>query len=107
MTGNMRPRWTDFLTSDGDGSGYDGRMSWIRTVAEEDARGELAELYAEGRDPANGRVDEILRVHSLHPGGLRGHLALYRAVMRGTRTLPRIERELVALVTSRLNRCRY
>jgi len=82
-------------------------MTWIRTISEENADGELAGVYGANRDPSSGRVDEILRVHSLHVAGLRGHLALYEAVMRGTPGLPKVERELIALCTSRLNRCRY
>jgi alkylhydroperoxidase family enzyme len=82
-------------------------MAWIRTVPEDAAEGELAQIYAENRDLAAGRVDEILRVHSLHPGGLRGHVALYQAAMRGTPGLPKVERELIALTTSLVNRCHY
>lgn len=82
-------------------------MTWIRTIPEEAAEGELARVYGANRDPASGRVDEILRVHSLHLAGLRGHLALYEAVMRGSPGLARLERELIALCTSQLNRCRY
>lgn len=82
-------------------------MTWIRTISEEAADQELARVYAANRDPASGRVDEILRVHSLHLAGLRGHLALYEAVMRGTPGLAKVERELIAYCTSTLNRCRY
>ena len=32
---------------------------------------------------------------------------LYRAAMRGTRSFPKVERELLALVVSGLNGCRY
>jgi alkylhydroperoxidase family enzyme len=67
----------------------------------------LAPLLEQARDPANGEVDEILRVHSLHPAGLAAHLALYRAVMRGTAGLRKVERELIAFVVSRLNGCHY
>ena len=82
-------------------------MAWIATVEEDLARDELAELYAAARDPEFGRVDNVLAIHSLHPAGLRGHLELYRAVMRGTATLPKLERELIALIVSRLNGCHY
>ena len=94
-------------------------MAWIRTLTEapgddgdngddgDDESAELAELYRQARDPRTGAVDHIMSVHSLHPAGLAAHLALYTAVMRGTRTLPQVDRELVALVVSGLNGCGY
>ncbi len=48
-----------------------------------------------------------MQVHSLHPAGLRAHFELYRAVMRGTPTLPAVDRELIALVVSQRNGCHY
>jgi len=82
-------------------------MAWIRTVEGGDAEGRLARLYRAVADPASGRVDGIMKVHSLHPRGLEAHLAVYRAAMRGTAGLPEVERELIALVVSGLNGCRY
>lgn len=82
-------------------------MAWIETPSEDGAEGALAALLAAHRDPRTGRVDAILAVHGLHPAGLAGHLALYTAVMRGTPTLPKVDRELLALVVSGLNRCVY
>ncbi len=82
-------------------------MSWIRTIDEEDADGRLAELYARVVDSASGRVDEVLRVHSLHPDGLAAHEAVYRSAMRGTRGLRKVDREMIALVVSKINGCHY
>jgi alkylhydroperoxidase family enzyme len=83
-------------------------MAWIRTVDESNAGdGELGRLYDRVRDPVNGRVDHIMAVHSQHPPGLAAHFDLYRAVMRGTPTLPVAEREMIALVVSTLNACHY
>jgi alkylhydroperoxidase family enzyme len=82
-------------------------MAWIRTIEESEAKGRLAELYARMLDPEQGRVDNILKVHSLHEPGLEAHFVLYRAVMRETRTLPKADREMIALVVSRINGCHY
>jgi alkylhydroperoxidase family enzyme len=82
-------------------------MAWIRTTSESEATAELALLYRRMADPATGRVDEVLKVHSLHVEGLEAHWAVYRAAMRGTETLPACEREMVAVVVSALNRCAY
>lgn len=82
-------------------------MAWIETIAESDAEGVLSDLYARMRDPATGAVDNILEIHSLHPEGLKAHFAVYVAAMRGTRGLPKAEREMIALVVSKTNGCHY
>lgn len=80
---------------------------WIDSIDEAAAGGELGRLYERGRDPGSGRVDAILRVHSLHPAGLAAHLGLYETVMRGSRGLPRVEREWIAVLVSAENGCLY
>lgn len=82
-------------------------MAWIRTISEEEAEGELAEIYARFVDPAHGGVDNILKVHSLGVEGLRAHLAVYQSAMRGSAGLRKVDRELVAVVVSQLNGCHY
>jgi alkylhydroperoxidase family enzyme len=82
-------------------------MAWIEMVEEPEATGVLGELYGRTTDPEYGRVDNILRIHSLHPEGLRTHYELYREVMTGTRTLRKVEREMIALVVSVINNCHY
>jgi alkylhydroperoxidase family enzyme len=82
-------------------------VAWIESVPEERADEELARLYEHVRDPITGGVDHIMRVHSLHPAGLSAHFELYRTVMRGTPGLPRADREMIAVVVSRLNDCHY
>jgi alkylhydroperoxidase family enzyme len=82
-------------------------MSWIATVDEDRAGDELTRLYGQMVDPRYGRVDNILRIHSLHPAGLKAHFLLYREVMKSTPTLPKVDREMIALVVSRINECHY
>ncbi len=86
-------------------------MAWIHVVPELEAEGELKavydELYAPYPDEPRGQLDNILQIHSLDPPGLRAHLALYRSAMEGTQTLPRVEREMIAVVVSVLNQCHY
>lgn len=82
-------------------------MSWIDTVAPEDADPELAELYRQVLDPTTGQLDNIMQIHSLHPRGLAAHQAVYSAVMRPTPSLRRAEREMIALVVSQINECHY
>jgi alkylhydroperoxidase family enzyme len=82
-------------------------MAWIRTIDEDDADEGLSTLYGAMLDPAAGKVDHVLKVHSLSPKGLRAHFELYRAVMAGTKTLRKADREMIAVVVSVLNECHY
>ncbi len=82
-------------------------MAWIEVIDERCADGALAELYGQMVDPESGRVDNILTIHSLHPGGLRTHHQMYTEVMAGTTTLRKVEREMIAVVVSSLNECHY
>ncbi len=83
------------------------RAAWIEVVPEEEAEGLLAELYAQEMDRRHNVVDNILKVHSLHPETLRDHAALYHTVMHAPGGLSRVEREMIAVLASALNRCRY
>jgi alkylhydroperoxidase family enzyme len=82
-------------------------VSFIDSIGPDDADQELARLYEEVLDPRTGRLDNIMRVHSLHPRGLAAHQALYSAVMTPTPALRRAEREMIALLVSQINECHY
>jgi len=82
-------------------------MAWIDVVPDDEWTGELEPLYPQVVDPAHGRVDSIMAVHSINPRGLNAHNELYRSAMRGTSTLRKVERELIALVVSLENHCHY
>jgi alkylhydroperoxidase family enzyme len=84
-------------------------VSWIRIVPDEEwaDEPELEALHDRVVDPAYGRVDHIMAVHSLNPAGLAAHDALYRSAMTGTATLRKVERELIAYIVSLENDCHY
>jgi alkylhydroperoxidase family enzyme len=82
-------------------------VAWIDTSIHPEHAAALTPLFVAHRDPDTGQVDNILTVHALHPAGLSAHLALYTAVMRGTPTLRKVEREMIAVVVSATNGCRY
>ena len=82
-------------------------MTWIRTTPPADAGEQLDQIYNRVRDPRTGELDNIMAVHSLNSEGLAAHFELYRTVMRGTRSLRKVDRELIALVVSQLNSCHY
>ena len=81
-------------------------MAWIKVIDEDKAEGKLKELYEKMVEPSGG-VDNILKIHSLNPASLVAHFDLYKTLMRGSRDLSRIRREMIAVVASSLNRCEY
>ena len=54
--------------------------AWIEMISDDDATAELAELLDLARTP-HGTVDNVMRVHSLRPNTMRGHVTLYRAAL--------------------------
>lgn len=51
--------------------------------------------------------DNIIQIHSVHPQTLRQHYELYLELMRKRGPLSRVQREMIAVVVSAYNRCRY
>ncbi len=82
-------------------------MAWIDTVPDDQWTGDLAPLHDQIVDREHGRVDNILAIHSLNPTAVAAHNALYTSAMSGTKTLRKVERELIALVVSLENDCHY
>ena len=81
-------------------------MAWIPMIPEDDADPALKALYEKHKD-RRGVVDHILKIHSLNPPSMKGHYDLYRTLMVGRSPLSRIQREMIAVVVSAINRCRY
>ena len=51
--------------------------------------------------------DNIVRIHGINRGVLRGHFALYKHIMHAPSPLSRLQREMMAVVVSTLNGCFY
>ncbi len=81
-------------------------MAWIKVIQEEEATGELKQLYEQMTEPWGG-VDNVLKIHSLNPASLRAHFEIYKTLMRGASGLSRIQREMMAVVVSSVNHCHY
>jgi len=82
-------------------------MSWIRTLDYDEAAGRLRTIYDRVRGPG-GEIDNILRVHSLRPHTLEGHMGLYKAVLHhSANALPKWLLEAIGLQVSLLNGCTY
>ena len=64
----------------------------------------------EDQIPPEDRVpdrDNILRIHGVHSRTMRQHYDMYRQLMYGKGPLSRIQREMIAVVVSAENQCRY
>ena len=81
-------------------------MAWIEMIPEEEATGRLKELYDKYTEPWGG-VDNIMKIHSLNVKSMQTHFDLYTHLMRGRSDLTRIQREMIAVVVSAVNRCHY
>jgi alkylhydroperoxidase family enzyme len=81
-------------------------MSWIRTVPYEEATGLLKDEYDAAVKRA-GRIFNIVSLQSLRPRALRASVRLYAELMHGRSGLSRVQREAIAVVTSRAQGCHY
>jgi uncharacterized peroxidase-related enzyme len=81
--------------------------AWIEMVGDEAASADLKEALDEARTP-HDTVDNVMRVHSLRPSTMRGHVRLYRAVLHDdANTVPAWLQETIASYVSLLNDCAY
>ena len=81
-------------------------MAWIKMIQESEAVGRLKELYDKYMEPWGG-VDNIMKIHSLNAKSMQTHFDLYAHLMRGKSDLTRVQREMIAVVVSAVNRCHY
>ncbi|MBI2944922.1 MAG: carboxymuconolactone decarboxylase family protein [Candidatus Wallbacteria bacterium] len=81
-------------------------MSWITEIQPSEAPVRLKETYKRLLgDQASAPA--ILAVSGVHPEGMEGHMALYKALMFGGSPLTRRQREMIAVVVSQANDCHY
>ena len=83
------------------------KPAWIEMLHVDTATGRLAEVFDLVKTP-HGTVDNVMRVHSLRPETMNGHVVLYRSVLHHPDiTLPLHFLETVASYTSIINGCEY
>jgi uncharacterized peroxidase-related enzyme len=81
--------------------------AWIEMISDQDADGDVRDALADARTP-HGTVDNVLRVHSLRPNTMRGHMALYRSVLHDeSNTIPTWFQETIGSYVSMINDCPY
>ena len=82
-------------------------MAWIRTVAYENATGDLRKLYDRIKGPDNN-VDNIMMLHSLRPHSMAAHMSIYKHVLHhSNNTVPKWFLEVLGVWVSTLNSCGY
>jgi len=81
--------------------------AWIKMISDEEADAGLMDALSLARTP-HGTVDNVMRVHSLRPNTMRGHVILYRAALHDdANTLPMWLQETLSSYVSILNDCPY
>ena len=81
--------------------------AWIEMIPDEEADEALRDVLQLARTP-HGTVDNVMRVHSLRPSTMRGHVVLYRAALHDdANTLPVWLQETISSYVSILNDCAY
>ncbi len=81
--------------------------AWISMTGYAESAGYLRTLYDRVKGP-QGQIDNVMKIHSLRPHTLEGHLTLYKSVMHHQgNTLPVWFLECMAVYTGLTNRCDY
>jgi uncharacterized peroxidase-related enzyme len=81
-------------------------MARITIVEPGEAASPLKEVYEEIIQKRGG-LSEVLKIQSLHPQSIRSHMEFYMDVMFAHTALGRAEKEMIAVVVSAANGCRY
>jgi len=81
--------------------------SWIKMINDTDADEELSSALSQAKTP-HGTVDNVLRVHSLRPSTMIGHMTLYKSVLHDNKnTIPKWFQETISSYVSIINKCAY
>lgn len=81
-------------------------MTWITTISEHQATGELAETYAIAR-ARTGTVSNIAQAASINARVMRALSDLHYALRGPHCALGKRRQEMIAVLTSALHRCEY
>ncbi len=81
-------------------------MARIKTIPYEEASGNLKRVY-DDLIQKRGRLAKVMQIQSLHPDSIQSHMALYLDVMFSKTALSRAEKEMIAVVVSTANGCKY
>ena len=81
--------------------------AWIKMLTDDEADEKLSKALDFARTP-HGTVDNVMRVHSLRPATMNGHVVLYRACLHDdSNSIPTWFQEVISSYVSTLNNCAY
>jgi len=81
-------------------------MPFIKVIEHTEAEGELKLIY-DDLVYKRGKLAEVHKIQSLNPESIVKHMDLYMTIMFGKSPLSRAQREMIAVVVSVANSCRY
>ena len=81
-------------------------MAWIKTTSEQEATGELKEVYGTIRK-SFPMVPNIMQSLSFKPAVLSAVARVFTTGTFGASSLSRVQEETIATVVSSLNQCHY
>lgn len=81
-------------------------MPFIEVIQHSDAEGRLKEIY-DDLVQKRGKLAEVHKIQSLNPETIVAHMELYLKIMFGKSPLRRYQREMMAVVVSKNNDCKY
>jgi len=81
-------------------------MARIKIIQEDEATGQLKEIYDQLIE-SRGKLAEVHKIQSLNPKTIMSHMELYMDIMYSKSPLSRAQREMMAVVVSRENKCPY
>ena len=81
--------------------------AWIKMIQDDEAGNNLKEILSFAKTP-HGTVDNVMRVHSLRPSTMNGHMVLYKSVLHDdANTIPEWFQETISSYVSIINKCSY
>ncbi len=81
--------------------------AWIKMIKDDEADEGLLIALDQAKTP-HGTVDNVMRVHSLRPSTMKGHLMLYRSCLHDSgNTIPEWLQEVISSYVSIINSCEY
>jgi uncharacterized peroxidase-related enzyme len=82
-------------------------MFWIQHIEYSSANPKLKKIYKRVKGP-DDQIDNILKVHSLRPHSLLGHMGLYKNVLHHfENSVPKWYLETLGVYVSHINQCQY
>jgi alkylhydroperoxidase family enzyme len=81
-------------------------MPWIKTVPEDEASPTLQRYYKASKD-RRGFVSSTTAIMSIKENHLRANQSMFVSLMEGASGLTRIEKEMIAVRVSSVNKCFY